>query len=447
MQLQSERTVHLNLEVSPISVARGSSQSSQTDARTCSQCPAIQCKPKPSSSGGGINPGVIAGPVVAVLVIASLALFWYLRKKKVCRAHQASLALGLIIRDATCNDSKISLSAHVKPSRLDFTYPTPPRRSRRLLTLRQCDRTAPHSCRNRLHPRAAILLPSRLRLSTRNTTTRTVRRLECTAGTARSTSIRRAVIRLQMARVFPLPVPATNRPISFLSSISHQSLKKECPRRPGGSTRRGRTCSNRDTYPLDLLVLPTSTCASIPPPTTLDRRERATLRQERFVNRSCRRTLARRVSSLAIPTMCTTTHQRSSLRNKYTLAVCSRLKSCNLVERANRHRLKTSCTRSISDSAVRPHSGHDHSHRPARGIVGTRWRDSRWSLLQQQGQETCGSQWAVWRTAIAFPRWAQADTSLDLTRPLSPLHAPATDHEKACSLQSRMPTPSFLASR
>lgn len=55
--------------------------------RTCSQCPTIQCNPKPSSgSKGGINPGVIAGPVVAVLVIASLALFWYLRKKKV-RAH------------------------------------------------------------------------------------------------------------------------------------------------------------------------------------------------------------------------------------------------------------------------------------------------------------------------------------------------------------------------
>ena len=54
------------------------------NARTCSQCPAIQCNPKPSSkSKGGINPGVIAGPVVAVLVIASLALFWYLRKKKV----------------------------------------------------------------------------------------------------------------------------------------------------------------------------------------------------------------------------------------------------------------------------------------------------------------------------------------------------------------------------
>lgn len=33
-----------------------------------------------------MNPGVIAGPVVAVLVIASLVLFWYLRRKKVSTA-------------------------------------------------------------------------------------------------------------------------------------------------------------------------------------------------------------------------------------------------------------------------------------------------------------------------------------------------------------------------
>ncbi|ORX37120.1 hypothetical protein BD324DRAFT_426692 [Kockovaella imperatae] len=50
-------------------------------SRTCSQCPQIECLPVPSSSGG-INPGVIAGPVVAVLVIVSLALFWWLRRKK-----------------------------------------------------------------------------------------------------------------------------------------------------------------------------------------------------------------------------------------------------------------------------------------------------------------------------------------------------------------------------
>ncbi|ORY31846.1 hypothetical protein BCR39DRAFT_82324 [Naematelia encephala] len=51
-------------------------------ARTCSQCASIQCIKPSSSSGGGVNPGVIAGPIVAVLVIASLALFWWLRRKK-----------------------------------------------------------------------------------------------------------------------------------------------------------------------------------------------------------------------------------------------------------------------------------------------------------------------------------------------------------------------------
>ncbi|KAK4685753.1 protein OPY2, partial [Tremellales sp. Uapishka_1] len=51
--------------------------------RTCSQCPTIQCiKNSSASSSGSINPGVIAGPVVAVLVIASVGLFWWLRRKK-----------------------------------------------------------------------------------------------------------------------------------------------------------------------------------------------------------------------------------------------------------------------------------------------------------------------------------------------------------------------------
>ncbi|WVQ84951.1 hypothetical protein IAT38_007115 [Cryptococcus sp. DSM 104549] len=52
-------------------------------SRTCNQCAAIQCiKGSSSSSSSSVNAGVIAGPVVAVLVIASLGLFWWLRRKK-----------------------------------------------------------------------------------------------------------------------------------------------------------------------------------------------------------------------------------------------------------------------------------------------------------------------------------------------------------------------------
>ncbi|WRT68086.1 uncharacterized protein IL334_005061 [Kwoniella shivajii] len=51
-------------------------------SRTCNQCAAIQCIKSASSSSKGVNPGAIAGPVVAVLVIASLGLFWWLRRKK-----------------------------------------------------------------------------------------------------------------------------------------------------------------------------------------------------------------------------------------------------------------------------------------------------------------------------------------------------------------------------
>ncbi|EIW67580.1 hypothetical protein TREMEDRAFT_74451 [Tremella mesenterica DSM 1558] len=58
-------------------------QRCQLVGRTCNQCPTVQCLAGgSSSSGGGVNPGVIAGPVVAVLLIASLGLFWWLRRKK-----------------------------------------------------------------------------------------------------------------------------------------------------------------------------------------------------------------------------------------------------------------------------------------------------------------------------------------------------------------------------
>lgn len=53
-------------------------------SRTCSQCPTIQCIAKSSSSGGSsVNVGAIAGPIVAALVIASLGLFWWMRRKRV----------------------------------------------------------------------------------------------------------------------------------------------------------------------------------------------------------------------------------------------------------------------------------------------------------------------------------------------------------------------------
>ncbi|WWC62902.1 uncharacterized protein I303_105500 [Kwoniella dejecticola CBS 10117] len=51
-------------------------------SRTCNECPKIQCLKSSSSKSKGVNPGAIAGPVVAVLVIASLGLFWWLRRKK-----------------------------------------------------------------------------------------------------------------------------------------------------------------------------------------------------------------------------------------------------------------------------------------------------------------------------------------------------------------------------
>lgn len=77
--------------------------------RTCSQCPSIQCiKNSSSSGGGGVNPGVIAGPVVAVLLIASLGLFWWLRKKKVGLPLVPTMAHLTVLRSATSLDWKSS---------------------------------------------------------------------------------------------------------------------------------------------------------------------------------------------------------------------------------------------------------------------------------------------------------------------------------------------------
>jgi hypothetical protein len=52
--------------------------------RSCTQCAQIECIPNPSSSKGkSINPGVIAGPVVAALIILGVAALWWLRRKRV----------------------------------------------------------------------------------------------------------------------------------------------------------------------------------------------------------------------------------------------------------------------------------------------------------------------------------------------------------------------------
>lgn len=57
-----------------------------TFPRTCNKCAYATCNSS-TSSGGGVNPGVIAGPIIGVvLLLASLGLFWWLRRKKV-RPH------------------------------------------------------------------------------------------------------------------------------------------------------------------------------------------------------------------------------------------------------------------------------------------------------------------------------------------------------------------------
>ena len=58
-------------------------------ARFCSTkttCATVTCikDPQPPASAGGLNPGVIVGPIVALLVLISLGLgLWALRKKRV----------------------------------------------------------------------------------------------------------------------------------------------------------------------------------------------------------------------------------------------------------------------------------------------------------------------------------------------------------------------------
>lgn len=55
-----------------------------TIIRGCKTCPTQHCVPIEGASDGGVNPGVIAGPIIgAFLVVASVLLFWWLRRKKV----------------------------------------------------------------------------------------------------------------------------------------------------------------------------------------------------------------------------------------------------------------------------------------------------------------------------------------------------------------------------
>ncbi|KAL1405843.1 hypothetical protein Q8F55_007521 [Vanrija albida] len=58
-------------------------ESCQLNARKCSDCGTVVCEKNNTSGGGGVNPGVIAGPIIAVvLILASLGLFWFLKRKK-----------------------------------------------------------------------------------------------------------------------------------------------------------------------------------------------------------------------------------------------------------------------------------------------------------------------------------------------------------------------------
>lgn len=56
-------------------------------SRTCTACPKIQCNAKvsttASSSSGGVNAGIVAGPIVAVLLLAALSVgMWWLWKRR-----------------------------------------------------------------------------------------------------------------------------------------------------------------------------------------------------------------------------------------------------------------------------------------------------------------------------------------------------------------------------
>ncbi|KIR52963.1 hypothetical protein I315_04420 [Cryptococcus gattii Ru294] len=115
-----------------------SSEKCILSSRTCSQCPTIQCIAKSSSSGGSsVNAGAIAGPIVGALVIASLGLFWWMRRKKrrdlkrveelAERARKAESA-GFQLSPA---DPPAPVSAHSQPPNPHGLPLPPPSASRR----------------------------------------------------------------------------------------------------------------------------------------------------------------------------------------------------------------------------------------------------------------------------------------------------------------------------
>ena len=81
MQLRSQRTMYLDRTVR---LPPSCIHEHQLMIRSCTQCAQIECIPKSSNSKGkSINPGVIAGPVVAALIILGVAALWWLRRKRV----------------------------------------------------------------------------------------------------------------------------------------------------------------------------------------------------------------------------------------------------------------------------------------------------------------------------------------------------------------------------
>jgi hypothetical protein len=234
--------MYLNFEVSGPTTAlrrgRRIGREDQANDRTCSQCPAIQCNPKPSSqSKGGINPGVIAGPVVAVLVIASLALFWFLRRKKVCR-HSRPICVNRVNcsldRGGICYDLKTLLSERAKQNQQDSNYPTLLLPYLHLRIPPRCDPTELPNYLNHLH---LLLVNHSVRLflprqSTQSTMTKMERISGCTAVMERSISVKDTATLLQTVRAFQQLVRAIQR-ISFPSSTSRPRQKKAFHKPPG----------------------------------------------------------------------------------------------------------------------------------------------------------------------------------------------------------------------
>lgn len=67
----------------------GAADKDADSRRGCKVCPYQHCVPIGGQNDGGVNPGVIAGPIIgAFLVVVSVLLFWWLRRKKVRDGRQ-----------------------------------------------------------------------------------------------------------------------------------------------------------------------------------------------------------------------------------------------------------------------------------------------------------------------------------------------------------------------